>query len=105
MFKIKVPATSANIGPGFDSFGLALKMYNTYYLDYSDETVIEGTKNHELNSDLVYQAAMKLFQKYYGDHNYSRSMYIRYETSIPQSRGLGSSAACIVGGIVGANLY
>lgn len=104
MFKITVPATSANIGPGFDSFGIALTMYNDYYIDFSNETVIEGTKNHEPNNDLVYISAMKLFQKYYGDNNYSINLFIRYDTSIPQSRGLGSSAACIVGGIIGANL-
>ena len=55
MIKLKVPATSANIGPGFDCLGLAYSFYNEYNIEKSDKMLIEGcdpafnTKKNEFN--------------------------------------------------------
>ncbi|MFZ7132687.1 MAG: homoserine kinase [Eubacteriales bacterium] len=104
MYKIKVPATTANIGPGFDSFGMALRMYNHFYIDYCQDLVIEGTHSNDWNNNLVYTSAMKVFKHYHQNDNFTKGLYLRFQTAIPQSRGLGSSATCVVGGVIGANL-
>lgn len=102
MIKVRVPATSANLGPGFDSLGLALDIYNTYRIEEIDEgLVIEGCESKYANEDnLTYQAIMKCFEKV----GYkSRGIKIVIESDVPVARGLGSSATCIVGGLVAAN--
>lgn len=102
MIKVKVPATSANIGPGFDSLGIAFNLYNTFTFEEIDEGILitgcDGNFNSEDN--LVYLSMIKTFDKV----GYKlKGIKIDIEADIPISRGLGSSAACIVGGIIGAN--
>ena len=104
MYKIRVPATSANLGSGFDSFGVALNLYNTFYIDCNKDLLLEGSVFSDWENNLVYLSAMHVFKKYYKNPNYSTGLYIRFETNIPLSRGLGSSASCIAGGVIGANL-
>lgn len=104
MYKISVPATSANLGPGFDSFGIALQMYNHFTIGSCDKLVLENCDINNGNENLVYSSAMKVYKKYYGNRDYSSGLYIRFNTNIPLSRGLGSSATCITAGVVGANL-
>ncbi|MPW26915.1 homoserine kinase [Alkalibaculum sp. M08DMB] len=104
MYKISVPATTANIGPGFDSFGLALKMYNHFTICSSQKLDFENCKIKKWEDNLVYTSAMKVFETYYDSKNHPKGMYIKFDTTIPFSRGLGSSATCIVAGVVGANL-
>lgn len=91
MISIRVPATSANLGPGFDVLGLAIDRYNTFTF----------SKSHHFPEDnLIYQAYRKVF-----DHLDKEiiPVEIMVKEDIPRARGLGSSAACIVGGIMGAN--
>ena len=56
MIKVKVPATSANIGPGFDTLGIALQLYNTFFFEEIDEGLeINGCDNNYANeNNLVY---------------------------------------------------
>lgn len=102
MIKVRVPATSANLGPGFDSLGLALDIYNTYRIEEIDgDLVIEGCDPEYANKDnLTYIAIMKCFEKVAYK---SRGIKIVIESDIPVARGLGSSATCIVGGLLAAN--
>lgn len=102
MIKVKVPATSANMGPGFDAMGIALNLYNYLYIEEIHEGLsITGCPTECANeNNLVYQSMMHLF-KHVG---YSSSgLNIRFESHIPMSRGLGSSASCILGGVLAAN--
>jgi len=102
MIEVRVPATSANIGPGFDCLGIALNMYNKFFVEEIKEGLIfEGCEDKFKNEDnLIYVAMKKCFDKI----GYKPTgLRIKMESDIPVSRGLGSSAACVVGGIVSAN--
>lgn len=113
---VKVPATSANIGPGFDCLGMALPIYNTVTID---ETVLPGTGveinilSEEENVDnliidhipkdensVVYKAVELLYNSI---GQTPSELKINIQTSIPVTRGLGSSAAVIVGALIAAN--
>lgn len=102
MVKVTVPASTANIGPGFDTLGLALNLYNEYVFEKIDKgLIIEGCPEIYNNKEnLVYKSfaitAERLGKKVGG-------LKITQNTQIPISRGLGSSSACIVGGVFGAN--
>lgn len=105
MVKVRVPATSANLGPGFDTLGVALEMHNivemeeTGYHDLVIETPgAEALERPEAN--LVYVAAQRLFDRL---HYHPEGLLIREQVGIPVARGLGSSAAAISGGLVAAN--
>ena len=103
MIKVQIPATSANIGSGFDSLGLAVTMYNHIELEESDHLDIQTTDNTCVpmdESNLVYQSIKYIYDLCGRSF---KGMKIRQTNQIPIARGLGSSSACIVGGIVGAN--
>ncbi|MEA5010728.1 MAG: homoserine kinase [Angelakisella sp.] len=104
MIEIKIPATSANIGSGFDSLGLAVGMHNRVWMELWDGVLVESVDNTPIPTDehnLVYKTAKYLFdicgKPFCGLH-------IRQENAIPMARGLGSSSACIVAGLMGANI-
>jgi homoserine kinase len=103
--RIKVPATTSNMGPGFDSIGMALDIWNTVTIQLSDHPIvsIEGSGNDTLPTNehnLVYRAAMKLLEII---NQEEVNFHISCENNIPLERGLGSSAAAIVGGLSAAN--
>ena len=106
MVKVVVPATTANIGPGFDCLGIALSLYNEIEVEEIQEGLaieVEGRDKEKITTNennLVYQSMLKVFEKI-GWH--PRGLRIKQYNGIPVSRGLGSSAACIVGGIMAAN--
>ncbi len=102
MVKVTVPASTANIGPGFDTLGLALNLYNTYYFEETENgLVIEGCPDEYKNRDnLVYKSFMAVVNETGID---VKGLRIIMDAKIPVSRGLGSSSACIVGGVFGAN--
>lgn len=108
MLKIKVPASTANIGAGFDCFGLALKLYNEFEFaktDSDDLIFLENGKTSSiaLEDNLIYHSMLEAFKKYDFKH---RGFYINVVTSeVPLSRGLGSSATCIAAGIHAANYF
>ncbi|MBE6905258.1 MAG: homoserine kinase [Ruminococcaceae bacterium] len=103
MIKIRIPATSANIGPGFDSIGLAVNLYNYVTMEESDccrITSLDGIPVPTDESNLIYSTAGKLYcicgVPFYG-------MEIGQINNIPFARGLGSSSACVIAGLKGAN--
>jgi homoserine kinase len=102
MIKVTVPATSANIGPGFDCLGLALNLYNNFYIEETESgLMINGCEEACRNkNNLLYTSMETCFQRIGYKH---KGLRIEFETSIPPSRGLGSSASCILGGILAAN--
>lgn len=106
MIKVRVPATSANMGSGFDSLGLALTLYNYVSIEkISSPTEIkvvgEGEKFLPANeNNLIYQCVEKVFNEA-GEKMVNIRLVM--ENNIPVTRGLGSSSASIVGGLVAAN--
>lgn len=102
MIQIIVPATSANIGPGFDSLGIALNIYNKFNVEEIEEGLIINGCDEEYKNEnnLIYTSMLKCFKKLGYKH---KGMRITIDSEIPVSRGLGSSAACILAGVVSAN--
>ena len=103
MIKIKIPATSANLGAGYDSLGLALDFYNQVNMEESDSidiTTLDGISIPTDETNLVYKSASDLF-KVCGKN--LKGLKLEQTNNIPMARGLGSSSACIVAGLVGAN--
>lgn len=106
MIHIKIPATSANMGPGFDCIGVALELYNHLWVEEMPEGLtIEVKRKQEIEiptdeSNLIYQTI-----KYFYDQKglAMPGVHLIQEDYIPMVRGLGSSAACIVGGLIAAN--
>ena len=101
--KVSVPATSANVGSGFDALGLAVTLYNT--VTFEDSEVLEisasdGTRIPRGESNLVYRSAKGLFEKV---GKQIPPLKITQTNPIPMARGLGSSSACIIAGLLGAN--
>lgn len=99
--KIRVPATSANLGPGFDVAGLALTLYNTFTFELNDGGLnIAGCPTQFCNEDNLTYQAFKEAAKYCGLEY--KGVNIDCVSQVPYTRGLGSSSTCIVAGIVGA---
>lgn len=103
MAQVSVPATSANIGPGFDTLGIALELRDRYaaiVLDTPDFDVdVTGEGADQIKRDknnLVIKAMMRGFE-FMGQK--PKGIELRQLNNIPHSRGLGSSAAAIVGGL------
>ena len=99
--KVKVPATSANLGPGFDVAGVALTMYNTFTFELIENgLVITGCPQQFCNENNLTYQAFKQAATAFG-LQYS-GVKIECSGDVPYTRGLGSSSTCIVAGIVGA---
>lgn len=100
--KIRVPASSANLGPGFDSFGLAWQMYNEISFAPSDTMSIRGCdERYRGENNLCYQAYRHTLEACGVPCG---GLEIVFEkTDIPVSRGLGSSAALIAAGVLAAD--
>jgi homoserine kinase len=104
---VKVPGTTANLGPGFDCIGAALKLYNEFNFTTLDAggliiqvSGIEAAKVQTDETNLLYQAFVKLYQHI---KKTPPGIKIEIKLGVPLARGLGSSATAIVGGLVGAN--
>lgn len=102
MIKVRVPATSANLGPGFDSLGISFSMYNEYKFSLKEGGVtFKGFEEDFSNEDnIIFIAMKKTFSKYNFSYNGLEITLVAQQ--IPISRGLGSSSSCIVAGIIGA---
>lgn len=101
--QVQVPATSANLGPGFDSFGLALAMHDRYVAQILDDAGLDidvtGEGADEVprtDKNLLVKAMNKGFD-YLGGK--PKGIAVRALNVIPHGRGLGSSASAIVGGL------
>lgn len=107
MFSVRVPASTANLGPGFDALALALSIYNYLEVELRPagsplEITIQGQGAGELPLDeanLAFQALKKAF-------DYKKqalpALSLKLINNIPIARGLGSSAAATVGGLLAA---
>lgn len=105
MIRIQVPATSANLGSGFDSLGIALTMYNQVYMEVCDKIDIRSNDGVAVPTDetnLIYWSAKHLYDEC---GKKLPGLKIVQENNIPMTRGLGSSSACIVAGLLGANRF
>lgn len=117
--RVRVPATSANIGVGFDSIGLALACYNTFHLEWhplgkAGEHQLRATPNSSITfppltgkeclNNIFFEAAQALWYHVHGDTLEALpALSVACETHIPLARGLGSSATAVVGALVGLN--
>ncbi|WIH82037.1 homoserine kinase [Brachyspira pilosicoli] len=104
----KIPATSANIGSGFDSVGLALDLYNEIHIYENKnskkiEFEITGEGENEISKDnnMILDAMKLVYKKL--KVKPEKGYIIKCINRIPLSRGLGSSSAAIIGGLLSAN--
>lgn len=97
MIIIKTPATSANVGVGFDCLGLALQLYNTFYVEPCNAYVLEGVEEKYANEENLFIQSYKKACQYLQVKELP--LHIRFKADVPVSRGLGSSATLIVAGI------
>ncbi len=113
---VKVPATSANLGPGFDTLGMAFPLYNTVTIeetvmpgsgvlielvsdfDYKDKALLEHIPVDE--NSIIYKAVELLYNSI---GQTPAELKITVESKIPMTRGLGSSSSVIVGALIAAN--
>ena len=103
--QVRIPATSANLGCGFDVLGLALQLYNFFTLTITPEpgwrvSLPPGIDLPTHHDNLVYQAARRLFEHV---GMVPPGLHLSLAIDIPLARGLGSSSSAIVGGLVAAN--
>ena len=106
MIEVRVPATTANVGPGFDCFGIALSLYNSIRVSETENGLF--IKNHNASeyiskdeNNLIYRSVVRAFDEV----GYKkRGLRISQKSAIPMTRGLGSSSACIIGGLLAGNI-
>jgi homoserine kinase len=104
--RVVVPASTANLGPGFDCLGLALSLHNEVELSLADSGLRvenEGEGASELptgEENLIVRAARRLFEHVGKDVS---GLHVRAVNRIPLAAGLGSSAATVVGALVAAD--
>lgn len=102
--KFRIPATSANIGSGFDALGIALSMYNEVEIEESDSleiTSLDGVQVPTGEDNLIYVSACRLYEEC--GRPLPKGLKIAQSNVIPMTRGLGSSSACVAAGLLGAN--
>ena len=101
---VKVPATSANMGPGFDSLGIALDVWNEVRISKGPFSIkIDGTGEEELPTDpsnLVYKSFCKVFEEI---GEIVPEVTLACTNRIPLTRGMGSSSAALIGGLISGN--
>ena len=105
--KVKAPASSANLGPGFDVLGLGLTLYNEIMLDFGGpglELIVTGEGQGVVDRHPQDNLAVRSIARFYeriGDD--LPPLHLTMDNRIPLSRGLGSSAATIVGALTAIN--
>ncbi|MFW6251794.1 MAG: homoserine kinase [Halanaerobium sp.] len=108
MPKIKVPATSANLGPGYDTLGLALSLYNEFEFKKRDDQqlkikIIDQNKNREIKIAEKDNLVALAYQRYFDFISEDLiGAEIIEEMHTPLARGLGSSSSAIIGGLAAA---
>jgi len=109
-FTIKVPATSANLGPGFDLLGMALDLYNDFHFSFAEDS------NYKISREdgsplpfVIKDNLIKLAYKKYGDiylpNKNLPPFNVRVNLNLPMRGGLGSSASAIIAGFLTAKKY
>lgn len=106
---VQTPATSANLGPGFDSLGLALQLYNRFVVEergddpHCPSIEVHGVLGVGLSTgadNLFFRAFALLFERQEVE---LPAIHVRMDIHVPPGCGLGSSATAVVGGLVAAN--
>ena len=101
--KFRIPASSANLGPGFDCFGIAWQCYNEIeFIPRAEGLVISGCDEKYCNEQNLAYKAYRAAMIWAGQRESGLEIHFG-RTDIPVSRGMGSSAALIVGGVMAAN--
>ena len=101
MISIRVPATTANIGPGYDVLGAALTLYASFEAELSEKLEISGCPEEFQNEDnLVIRSYKKTLSDCGKDYVPIR---LAIDTNVPIARGLGSSSTCIAAGVLAAD--
>src|SRR3954452_19827154 len=103
--RVRVPATSANLGPGFDAFGLALGLYDDIVFRVAESGLvvdIAGEGADDLRRDKRNLVAASAYAAFDALGGRPRGLEVVCANRIPQSRGLGSSAGAVIAGILGA---
>jgi homoserine kinase len=101
--EVRVPATSANLGPGFDCLGVALGTHLRIRFSEADEFQVAGRgRLHPLPGNLTYRSFLAAYERAGQD-----APPVRIETvaRYPSARGMGASASAIVAGLVGGRAY
>ncbi len=100
MIKISVPATSANLGIGYDTLGMAVSLYSHFTFERADGLVITGCPEEFRNeNNLVYVSLVNALA-HWDEQPFGVALDI--QTEVPVARGLGSSSTCVVAGIMAA---
>jgi homoserine kinase len=101
-----VPASSANLGPGFDSLGLALSLYDEIVLETTESGLtveVEGEGAGQVPLDATHLVVRAVEAGLRATGFRAPGLIVRCRNDIPHSRGLGSSAAAVVGGLAAVN--
>ena len=105
--RVKVPATTANLGPGFDALGLALNLWNEAEFACTDDNKISLTVNGEgegkipTNADnAIAEAALQIYDLV---GKSCQGLHIDCVNRVPLGSGMGSSSAAMLSGMLGAN--
>ncbi len=101
MITIKAPASTANIGPGFDCLGMALNLYNVFRVEFADKNRLQGVEDRFNNDDNMFLTAYRNACEAIGAK--PEPLYVGFDCDIPVSRGLGSSSALLCAGLFAAN--
>lgn len=102
MIHVRVPATTANLGPGFDCMGLALAAYGHFYFEEREAGLeFENIAPQFCSEDNLAVVAYRRALKEMGRE--MKGLYLAIRSDIPVSSGLGSSASLLVAGVVAAN--
>lgn len=108
MFELKVPATSANLGPGYDTLGIALSLFNSFKIKRRKDAkiivkVVDKRKDEIIKIPAEDNLIIKAYKKYF-DYLGEKIIgaEIIEEMNTPLARGLGSSSSAIIGGLAAA---
>jgi len=107
--RVRVPATSANLGPGYDSFGLALGLYDEVLAETADDldagsadVAVEGEGAGSVATDASNLVVRAMHETLAGLGRPAPGVRLRCRNAVPHGRGLGSSAAALVAGVTAA---
>jgi homoserine kinase len=104
-FTVRAPASSANLGPGFDALGLALDLWNEIEIDTDGASSVTLASDRAALLDGRENLSLTAMQRLADEHGRTLPPFaMTVRTDVPVARGLGSSAAALVAGLVAANL-
>ncbi len=100
---VRAPASTSNLGPGFDCLGLALSLYSVFTFEPSGELIVEGCPGEFQNEDNLVLQGFRAVYKAAGET--APTVRLTINANVPVARGLGSSSTCIAAGAAAANAF